>query len=100
MLKGELKKKSHGMRIRSKNRWLWVLPSAYSRVRHPNITGRVFWVIPKGIPEYHNSQNIMKPEYRLSYNLSWDLVDHTVMYAPRSLWRVLHYEEDKIQMLN
>ncbi|MGL4567462.1 MAG: hypothetical protein ACRCU6_02905 [Fusobacteriaceae bacterium] len=64
------------------------------RVRHPNITGRVFWIIPKAIPEYHNSQNIMKSENRLSYNLSGDLDDQTVMYAPKSFWRVLHYEND------
>ncbi len=58
------------------------------RVRHPNITGRVFWIIPKGIPEYYNSQNIMKPESPMI------LDDQTVMYAPKSLWRVLHYEKD------
>lgn len=37
----------------------------------------------------------MKPEYRLSYDLSGDLDDQTVIYAPKSLWRVLHYEKDK-----
>lgn len=59
MFKINGKKESHyGMRIQYENRWLYeYYPMPIVRVRHPNISGRVFWIIPKAIPEYHNSQN-------------------------------------------
>lgn len=89
------KETHNGMGIQYKNTWLGgYYPLPIVRMRYAN-DSRIVWAIPRGIPEYHNRENVPTPKYRMSVNFSGIVNDQEEMSVDRSLWTVYYFEGKK-----